>query len=252
MAEQLHQISAKLNIPCYYDFTEKENIVRKYIEKMSAAFCALLIITAGVLIIPTPQANALTYFLTDAYPTTRSGWGGGAFWVHEMNGTDQVKEFKSFCLEKQEYFWWDISYNGTIDSYAVNGGISGGGQDPLDDKTAYLYLKYLSSPLGDISGEYGLDQIDQAYQTAIWFIENEITSLPSNILAQTLYDEANGAVTAQTDPWHNNGRVAVLNLTDDAGKLKQSQTYLVPEPATIMFLGFGLLSLGMAVRRRKR
>ena len=217
--------------------------------------------TAGVLIIPTPQANALTYYLTDAYPTTRPNtWGGGAFWVHEMNGTEEVKQFKSFCLETHEYFSWGSPtnnvYNGTIDPYAIGGGIETSsegttGKDELDNRTAYLYLKYLSNPLGGISGEYSLADIDQAYQNAIWYIEDEIASLSKDSLAEKLWAEANGAVTA-SEAWKNNGRVAVLNLTDSAGNFKQSQTYLVPEPATIMLLGFGLLSLGMAVRRRKQ
>ena len=56
--------------------------MRKYIGKIIASFFCLLIMTAGVLIIPTPQANALTYYLTDAYPPTRPNtWGGGAFHV---------------------------------------------------------------------------------------------------------------------------------------------------------------------------
>ena len=109
----------------------------------------------------------------------------------------------------------------------------------------------MSSPLSGITGEYSLGEIDQAYQNAIWYIEDEIASLSKDSLAEKLWAEANGAVTA-SEAWKNNGRVAVLNLTDSAGNFKQSQTYLVPEPATIMLLGFGLLSLGMAVRRRKQ
>jgi len=80
------------------------------------------------------ESNA--YTLTDGM-TNRGSWNGGAFL---LDGTF------TFCLETSEFFNWNTNYNGTIDSGAINGGVSGGNPDPIENATAWLYLLFLNTP----------------------------------------------------------------------------------------------------------
>jgi hypothetical protein len=135
----------------------------------------------------------------------------------------------------------------TIDNVAIAGGIGGGSPDPLDPMTAYLYTQFRMGTLGGFNSAVVAD-VD-GLQNAIWYIENEITVLPTG-LATTYYNEA---VLAN---WTDLGQVAVRNLytynTDGKIVNKQSVVTMVPEPMTLLLLGFGLLGLGITRRKLKK
>lgn len=204
---------------------------------------------------------------TDAY----SGGTAGEFQVLSFTGQSvptlgtnvQVGNglFQTFCLELNEFVSVRTTYNWMLNDSAVMGGVGGGNPDPLDARTAYLYDKfwngtlsgYAFDDLGDQAGERGPDA--KQLQDAIWYLENEITSLQAGSKAAGWVNEANQAVASGA--WSGIGNVRVLNLSsfDSAGNLVQNQDLLVvvplPPAALAGFLLLGGLGAARSLRRRK-
>jgi len=166
--------------------------------------------------------------------------GGGEFTVGKFIGEDL---FRTFCMESNEFFYYNNPYIvGDISTEARNGGSGGPSPDPLDEKTAYLFYHFT---IGDLSGyDYGAGRAGSAddLQRAIWFIEQENSGV-YNYFVTLAENEISGG------NWSGLGNVRVINLTDASGNLKQDQLILIPEPTTMLLLGFGLLGLGLARRK---
>ena len=165
--------------------------------------------------------------------------GGGEFKVYK----NEVYLFDTFCVERNEYFYYgqDLKVDGISDS-AIYGGVGSDG-DPLDPKTAYLYTQFRA---GTLSGYTGDDTSANALQIAIWFIEGE-WSTPLSGLALDFY---NLAVTAN---WQDIGNVRVLNLLrfeNGQWVRAQDQLVMVPEPSTLLLMGAGLIGIGAFGRRK--
>ena len=179
---------------------------------------------------PVYQGDIVT--LSDS---TGNGPGG------EFRVTKGAFSFNTFCLEGNEYIMPPYTVKvGSIDAYAIAGGISGGPNDPLDARTAYLYYHFA---IGNLAGyTYGNASSADALQAAIWYIEgeggsnNEFVTLAQNAIS--------------SGEWSGLGNVRVLNLVNkDTGANQQSLLTLVPEPMTMILFGLGLIGLAALTRK---
>jgi hypothetical protein len=173
------------------------------------------------------------------------GNGGGEFEVYRSDaaGNKGIFLFKTFCLETDEFLNFEDTFRvDDVSDRAVGGGSGGPSPDPLDDKTAWMFLQYYSGAYQVLDGDDAAN-----LQDAIWKAEQENIPLPISGGAQDLLDAAEAAVAAG---FTNNGRVAVINLTGLDKGAAQDVLVAVPEPTTILLSGIGLLGMGCFLRRK--
>jgi len=210
--------------------------------------------------------------LSNSSPSVGHAGGGGEFYATGAvvaNGSSG--SFMTFCLEKDEFFSpGSTQYYVKLNTGAVEGGNGAAGTytgdvggssvlDPLSNATAWLYTEYVKGAAGALTGWAHDATHANAMQQAVWYLENEISSVSG--LANTWAKLATDAVDGTTGTWTNPGNVYALNLYDSynaaTGQFSgnhQDQLYItpVPEPETYAMLLAGLGLMGFVARRRRK
>jgi hypothetical protein len=232
---------------------------------MRRGFCLFLAICSLFAIGAPASADTVTagsyVVLSDSYGTT----GGGEF-NGQIVGTTSAVDFVSFCLETNEYFTPGQSLLvSSISNAATMGGVAGGSfnpatgryEDPLRAATEWLFTQFALGTLsGYAFGSTGSDRVNSAnaLQTALWYLENEVSSVSGQALTWV-----NAALAAESGGWLDLGdNVVVLNLLrrDSSGnytvKAQDQLIYQsVPEPGTTGLLLLGLGAVQVYRRRRQ-
>jgi hypothetical protein len=166
---------------------------------------------------------------------------GGPFRM-DLPGT--TFDFITFCLERDEYFTpGENLLIGSISHEARQGGVNTNSGDPISGTTAFLYTMFRQGSVQFSNGK--------VLQEAIWYLEQETTSRST--------EAANVIALAQTQMlasgWGLNyiGNVRVANIYRGTNYATHAQDMLtlvnVPEPATLMVMGVGLLIATWGRRR---
>jgi hypothetical protein len=162
------------------------------------------------------------------------------------SGTD-IGTIDTFCLEYDEITYLDTPYtidaliDGSETTYSNNWNL-----------IAYLYWSYNQGTLEAYeNGVYSDDANGWSYlQYAIWILvgDSEYVSVDNQAIANYYIKLANDVAGGETPEWTNDGRV-VIAVNDGQDILA---TAPVPEPATLMLFGTGLLGLGVFTRKKFR
>jgi len=218
--------------------------------KSFARALTVLVIVAGtsgiVLGVPTIKIQGGPY----------QAGSGGEFMITVMTpgipGNAVGKTYPSFCIERNEYIRLGKTYYAVVSTKARKGGAGGPHPDPLDPRTAWLYNEFLNGTLPGYDFEdddIGRKTSAAALQKAIWYLEEEISSVPSGSLAESFVQ------LAEASDWYQSGQIGnirVLNLYRDSSLQCRAQDQLVRLPVPGAFLltcaGVGLVPL---IRRRR-
>ena len=162
-----------------------------------------------------------------------------------------LPNFQSFCMETTEFVSLGSTYNVVFNDRAIMGQNPPNG-DPISIGTAYLYSQFVKGTLRgyNYTAGAGRDTSAEALQKTIWWLEGEgLDPGAGNIFRQAVITKYGSAANAMADNNWAYG-VEVLNLYNKDGSLAQDMLVAVPEPATMLFLGGGLLGMAGFLRKK--
>lgn len=172
--------------------------------------------------------------------TVTSPYSGGSSYLATVNHGQAAiygvgASFDTFCVENGITFTPGTEYYASIDTVAARGNVSNANSATvaLSSKTAWLYTQFMN---GNLMGATAAN-----FQNAIWATQGQNYS--NSAAVQALVNAAANA--------NGIGNVRVMNLWSINSPVSdvQSQLVMVPVPAALVLVVFGLGLVGWARRR---